>query len=179
MKFSLQETKQGLGQVQTLLHWLFTITVPAASMGDFPQKLQIRVQTTGLPQADNQTTKIELQGHVINSAGKTVKNGELTTKFIEGVDAELSAYFINWQSKRWSGDGQDDQGVQENDEDLKAEIQIQLLDPKDKPTQTYTLVGAMPKFTPGGELGQTADPLSPEVTWEFDSFHVKAGGANW
>lgn len=179
MKFSLQETKQGLGQVQTTLKWLFNITVPAASVGDFPENLQIRVQTTGLPNAEHETLKVELGGHVINSAGKTVKNGELPSKFVEGVDAAVEAYFLKWMAARWGGDGQDTTGKQENDADLKAEVMIQLLDPQDNPTRTYTLVGAMPKFTNANELGQQAEVFSPDITWEFDDFHVDAGGVKW
>jgi hypothetical protein len=179
MKFSMQETKQGLGQVQTTLHWLFNITVPAKAVGDFPEKLQIRVQTTGLPNADHQTTKVELQGHVINSAGKTVKNGELSSKFVEGVDAAVQAYFTKWDAARWGGDGSDTTGKQSNDADLKAEVIIQLLDPQDKPTQTYTLIGAMPKITNSSELAQQADVFTPDITWEYDDFHKDVGGQKW
>lgn len=179
MKFSVNRVKQGLGELQTTLHWLVTIINPAAAVGAFEEDLQIRVQSTGLPTAQEETNKVELQGHVINMVGKTTKNGELAMTFVEGTDAKVTSYFTKWAQARWSGDGKDTTGKQALTKDLKADIKIELLGPDDSVTQTYTLIGVMPRYETGANLGQTADAMIPTATWEYDDFHVKTPGADW
>jgi hypothetical protein len=120
---------------------------------------------------------LELGGHKINFVGKLNKNGELTWKFFEGTDAAVTEYFMNWAKARWSGDGKDTVGKQSLTKDLKADIQIQLLGPDDEITQTYVLVGCMPKIDPGGELGQTSDAMQPSITFTYDDFHWGKGSS--
>lgn len=179
MKFGINRTKQGLSELQTTLHWIVTVVNPAAAVGAFEEDLQIRVQSTGLPEAQEESNKVELQGHIINFVGKTTKNGELAMTFVEGTDAKVTSYFTRWAQARWSGDGKDTTGKQALTKDLKADIQIQLLGPDDVVTQTYTLIGAMPRFEKGATLAQTADPMIPTVTMEYDDFHVKTAGVTW
>lgn len=179
MKFSINKTKQGLGELQTTLHWIVSVSNPAEAVGDLEEDLQIRVQTSGLPVAETESTQVELQGHKINYVGKTSKAGEISWTFLEGTDAVVTGYFMNWANSRWSGDGSDTEGVQMLTSELKADLKLELLGPDDEVTQTYALIGAMPKLDAGGELGQSADPLNPVVTWEYDDFHVDAGGTNW
>ena len=66
MKFSVNRTKQALAELQTTLHWMVTITNPASAIGGMEEDLQIRIQSTGIPEATEETNKVELQGHVIN-----------------------------------------------------------------------------------------------------------------
>lgn len=179
MKFSVNRTKSGLGELQTTLHWIVTIINPAKAVGGFEEDLQIRIQTTGLPTAQEEATQVELQGHVINYVGKTIKNGELTMNFVEGTDAKVISYFTKWAQAKWGGDGKDTTGKQALTQDLKADVMIELLDPSDNVTQTYTLIGAMPRLENGAELGQTADPMNPAVTWVYDDFHTKTSGVDW
>lgn len=179
MKFGVNRTKQALGELQTTLHWLVTIVSPAAAVGAMEEDLQIRIQSSGLPEATEETNKVELQGHIINYVGKTTKNGELPITFVEGTDAKVTGYFTKWAQARWSGDGSDTTGVQKLTKDLKADVKIELLGPDDVVTQTYTLVGCMPRFEKGATLAQTADPMIPTVTFEYDDFHTNAGGTNW
>ena len=121
-----------------------SIANPAPAIGALPENLQIRCQSTTLPQAQEETNKVELQGHVINYVGKTTKNGEIPMVFVEGTDALAIGYFTKWQQARWSGDGKDTTGVQRLTKDLKADIKIELMGPDDVVTQTYMLIGAMP-----------------------------------
>lgn len=179
MKFSVNQVKQGLGELQTTLHWGVAITSPAAVVGEFPEDLEVRVQTTAMPEADVQTTKIELGGHTINFNGKTIKAGELPWKFIEGTDAAVISYFTQWANARWGGDGSDTTGKSALTAECKADVVIQLMNPQDEVVQTYKLIGALPKIATSDELGQTADPLSPIVTWEYDDFHVITDNVSW
>lgn len=179
MKFSVNKTKQALGELQTTLHWIFTIVNPAPAVGAMPENIQIRCSTSGIPEATEETNKVELQGHVINYVGKTTRNGEIATTFIDGTDAGVTTYFTKWRQARWSGDGKDTQGTQKLTAELKADIKIELLGPDDKVTQTYILVGAMPRFETGANLGQTADPFTPNVTFEYDDFHLLTPGMSW
>lgn len=179
MKFSVNRTKQALSELQNTLHWAVTIVNPASAIGAFEEDLQIRVQTSAVPEATEETSKVELQGHIINYVGKTTKNGELPWTFVEGTDAKVTAYFTRWANARWNGDGSDTTGKQALTAALKADIKIELMGPNDVVTQTYTLIGAMPRFEKGAQLGQTADPMAPTITWEYDDFHFSGGGATW
>lgn len=179
MKFSVNKTKQALGELQTMLHWSLTVVSPASAVGDMPEDIQIRCQSATVPEAVEETNKVELQGHIINMVGKTTKNGEIPLMFVEGTDARVTSYFTKWAAARWSGDGKDTQGTQKLTAELKADIKIQLMGPDDKVTQTYTLIGCMPRFEKGATLAQTADPLVMTVTMEYDDFHVQAGNINW
>lgn len=42
MKFSVNRTKQALGELQTTLHWGVTVTNPANAVGGMDENLQIR-----------------------------------------------------------------------------------------------------------------------------------------
>lgn len=179
MKFSVNKVKAGLGEVQTLLHWAVMIPNPAAVAGEFPEDLEIRVQTSGMPEAEVTSTRVELGGHDIGFNGKVKKAGELPWKFIEGTDARVIEYFTNWIAGRWGGDGQDTTGDASTTEECKADAVIQLLNPANEVVQTYSLIGCLPKLGAGDELGQTADPMSPIITLEYDDFHIAAGSANW
>ncbi|BES79810.1 hypothetical protein YerA41_189c [Yersinia phage YerA41] len=179
MKYSVNRTKQALGELQTTLHWAMSIVNPAPAIGALPENLQIRCQSTTLPQAQEETNKVELQGHVINYVGKTTKNGEIPMVFVEGTDALAIGYFTKWQQARWSGDGKDTTGVQRLTKDLKADIKIELMGPDDVVTQTYMLIGAMPRLENGAQLGQTADPMTPNITFEYDDWHITANGVSW
>lgn len=179
MKFGINKTKNSLGELQTTLHWVLTVISPPAAVGDFSEDLQIRVQTTGLPEVTEDTTKVELQGHIINFPGKTTKNGELTAGFVEGTDAKVIAYFTKCAKARWSGDGKDTEGKQTLTKDLKADVKLELMSPDDVVTQTYTLIGTMFKMQKGATLGQVADAMMPQITMEYDDFHTSAGGVEW
>lgn len=179
MKFSVNKVKTSLGELQNTLHWIVTIVNPASAVGAFDEALQIRVQSTGLPEAQSENTQVELQGHVINFPGKTIKNGELPWTFVEGTDAKVVAYFTKWDKARWEGDGKDTTGKQALTATLKADVKIELLGPDDVVTQTYTLIGAMPRIEKGATLAQTADAMLPTVTWAYDDFHQDTGGVSW
>jgi len=179
MKFAINRTKQALGELQTSLHWGMTIVSPATAVGDLEEDLQIRCQSTAVPEAVEETNKVELQGHVINYVGKTVKNGEIAMTFVEGTDAKVTAYFTRWQAARWSADGSDTTGKQALTADLKADIKLEMYGPDDVVTQTYTLIGAIARFEKGVTLSQTADPMAPTVTFEYDDFHFDGGGVIW
>ena len=179
MKFSVNRTKQGLGELQTTLHWVVSMISAPSAIGAWDEDLQIRMQTIALPQAQEESNKVELQGHVINYIGKTTKNGEIAATVVEGTDARVTAYFTKWQQARWGGDGKDTTGKQSLTKDVKADLKIELLGPDDEVTQTYILVGAYPRFEPNGNLGQSADPMIPNVTFEYDDFHVSVPGVEW
>lgn len=175
MKFSQAQVKQALGEVQTLLRWTFNITNPPQGL-TFPEKLMIRVTTTGLPKAEVERTVVELGGHTINYNGKTKKAGQLTVTFVEGVDASVTEFIYQWMQKQWGSDGKDTTGKQSKTAEVKADIQIQLLDGNDVATQTYNLIGCLPSIgDAGGELGQTADPMKPQLTLDYDDFHFGVG----
>lgn len=179
MKFSVNKVKSALGELQTTLHWIMTITNPASAVGPMPENIQIRCQSTALPEAQEETNKVELGGHIINMVAKTTKNGEIAMVFVEGTDAGVTTYFTKWRAARWSGDGKDTQGTQKLTAELKADIKIELLGPDDKVTQTYNLIGAMPRFETGANLSQQADPFSPNVTFEYDDFHLITPDISW
>lgn len=179
MYFSVNRTKQALAELQTTLHWTMTITNPASAVGGMDEDIQIRCQSTGVPEASPETNKVELQGHVINYVSKTTKNGEIAMTFVEGTDAAVTEYFTRWNNARWSGDGSDTQGVQKLTAELKADIKIEMMGPDDKVTQTYYLIGCMPRLDKGVTLGQSADAMTPNVTFEYDDFHMTVGGTSW
>lgn len=179
MKYSVNETKEALGELQTTLRWKFSwIKAPAAVTA--PDKsLMIRVQSSGVPQATEETNKVELQGHVINFPAKTTKNGEIPLTLVEGTDAKVAGYFYQLCAARWSGDGNDTKGVQAPTADLKGDGLLELLGPNDQVTQSFKMIGAMCRFEHGMSLAQTADPVVNSVMLEYDDFHVNAGGATW
>lgn len=178
MRFSLNQIKSGLGEVQTLLKWAVTIPNPAAVAGDFPESLQVRVQTAGIPVAEVINTEIELGGHAFNANGQVKKKGTVQWKFVEGTDAKVIEYFTNWINGRWSGDGVDTQGVSATTADCKADLLMELLGPDDATTASYDMVGSLPRISEVGEGGQAPDPLSPIIEFDFDDFHTHAGEAN-
>lgn len=179
MKYSVNQTKAALAELQTLLHWSLDVIKPAAVVGNMPEDVKIRCQTSAVPEATEENNKLELQGHTINYVGKTTKNGEIALQFVEGTDARVTAYFTKWQAARWNGDGSDTSGKQALTKDLKADIKLSMMGPDDKVTQVYKLIGCIPRFEKGASLGQTADPMITTVTMEYDDFHVEAGGIVW
>ncbi len=179
MRFSLNTVKAGLGEVQTLHKWAVTIPNPAAVAGEFPESLQVRVQTAGIPLPEVINTEIELGGHSFNNNGKIVKKGTLVWSFIEGTDAKVIEYFTNWIAARWSGDGVDTKGQSATTADCKGDLLMELLGPDDETTQSYDMVGSLPSFAGIGEGGQAPDPLNPQIQFDYDDFHIHAGSANW
>jgi hypothetical protein len=179
MKYSVNQVKSALGEAQTTLHWWVAFIKPPVAVGAPPANVEIRIQTSGVPEAQEETNKIELGGHVINQPGKTVKNGEITIQLVEGTDAEVVSYFIKLAKARWSGDGKDTQGVQRLSADLKFDLSITMCGPDDKATQKYTLVGCMARMAAGINLGQTAETVIPSVTIEYDDFHLDTGKVTW
>lgn len=180
MKFSLNEVKSALNEVQTTLRWSVSIPNPPAVVGPFTDTLRIRIQTSELPERTEDNVQVELGGFTINYPGKTTKNGELTLGFMEGTDATVIQYFTKLANARWSADGNDTQGVQSiSTNELKCDLVMNLLAPNDTVTQTYKLVGCLFSLRTNGSLGQTADPLNPQVTVTYDDFHVSAGNVNY
>ena len=177
MKFGINRTKSALGEVQSTLHWQVLIKNPSKAVGELSEDLQIRVTTTGVPKETVEDIQVEMQGHKINYNGKVTKNGEITWTFVEGTDAAVMEYFTKWVNARWSGDGKDTIGKQGLTVDLKADLEIQLLGPDDEVTQTFALVGCMPQYDQGSELGQSADAINPTITWTYDDFHRGKGGS--
>jgi len=179
MKISANNTRSGLAELQTSLHWY--VEVSNGPVGDIGSgnELQVRVQTATLPTAEHEYVPVELQGHTVKFLGKTTKAGQLTWSFVEGTDAKVTAYFMKWAQSAWAGDGSDTQGTQISTQDMKSDIKMYLLGPDDKVTQTYTLVGAMPSIPAGVDLTQTADPVNVEITWDYDDFHITAGDVKW
>ncbi len=177
MKFAINRTKSALAEVQTTLHWEVKIINPSSAVGAMSEDLQIRVTTTGVPEETVEDVQVELQGHKVNYTGKVTKNGEITWVFYEGTDAAVFDYFTQWVNARWSGDGTDTTGKQKLTAETKADLQIQMLGPDDEITQTYTLIGAMPKYSQGSELGQDAEAVKPTITWTYDDFHRGVGSS--
>lgn len=179
MKFSVNKVKQGLGELQTTLHWAVSMINSPTAVGDFGENLQMRVQTAALPEPQADMNKVELQGHVINFPGKTTKNGQISMTIVEGTDAAATAYFTKWAQARWQGDGSDTTGKQALTADLKGDLKLELMGPDDTVTQTYKLIGCIASMNANGNLGQSADPLVPSITIEYDDFHIDAGGIQW
>jgi len=174
MKYSINQTKKALGEAQTVLHWYVLISNPPKAL-KVDKDIVVRVTTATLPTANVENTQLQLQGHTINYTGKITKAGEITWNFYEGTDAKVTNLFMEWAKLRWGGDGKDTTGKQILTNDVKADITMKLLGPNDEVTQTYVLIGAMPKLEPGGQLGQTSEPLQPVITWDFDDFHWGPG----
>lgn len=179
MKFSLNRVKQGLGEVQNLKNWAFSIPNPAAVAGEFPEDLEVRVQSVGIPTAEFENLQVSLGGHPINYNGKVTKAGSITLTAVEGTDARFSSYMYNWISNRWTGDGKDTQGSSAPTADCKADVQIALLGPDDAVTQTFTLVGCLASFDGSADAGQDSGEYAPTVTLDYDDFHVDTGSVKW
>lgn len=177
MKFSLSQVKQALGEVQTLLHWTFNIANPPKGM-NFPEKLMIRVTTTDIPKPERENTAVELGGFNINYVGKVKRSGSITVTFFEGTDGSVTEFIQKWVQACWSSDGKDTAGTQGLTSDVKADITLSLMGPNDKVTQTYKLIGCLPNLgDTGGQLGQTADAMKPQLTLDYDDFHWGLGEA--
>ena len=175
MKFGINRTKQALGEVQSTLHWIVNIKNPAEAVGEMSEDLQIRVTTSGIPKETVEDIQVEMQGHKVNYTGKVTKNGEISWTFVEGTDAAVMEYFTTWVNARWSGDGSDTVGKQRLTKEIKADLELKLLGPDDEVTQTFTIIGAMPQYDQGSELGQSADAINPSITWTYDDFHRGKG----
>jgi hypothetical protein len=180
MKFSINEVKAALAEVQTSLRWSVNIPNPPASAGVFDQTLQIRIQTASVPEHTEELTQVELGGFLVNYTGKTTKNGEITLGFVEGTDAKVIEFFTRLSNARWSGDGTDTRGVQTvPTNELKCDLVMNLLAPDDSVTQSYTLVGCLFNMQKGINFGQTADIVLPQVNVSYDDFHITVGSTTW
>ncbi len=179
MKFTLNQVKSALGEVQKTMNWAFEVAKAPAAGGPLDPSLLIRVQTTELPTPQIQHTLIQLGGHSFNNTGKVTKSGQIQITFIEGTDARVTSYFTNLTSKYWTGDGNDTQGNQAPTADLKGDYVITLLDGQNKTTQRYKLVGVLCTPSFAGQLGQDAQELQRSVTLDFDDFHIWTPTANW
>lgn len=179
MKYSINQTKAALAELQTTLHWAMTMIKAPAAVGAMPENVVIRCSSSGVPEVQSQANQVELQGHTINYVGKTTKAGQITLTFVEGIDAAVTNYFLSLEQAKWSGDGSDTYGVQKLTNDLKFDIRLELMSPDDKVTQTYDLIGCMIEWTHGMNLSQNADPVNPTVNLSYDDFHVKTNGVTW
>lgn len=179
MKFSINRVKAGLGEVQTTHRWAVSIVKPAKVVGEFPEDLEVRIQSTGMPTAEAGTMRVELGGHDIGYNGKVKKSGTLPWTAIEGTDARFTTYMAKWFAGRWGGDGQDTTGKAALTEDCKADVKIDLLDHEDKITISYVLIGCLPSTENGDTLGQDAGPLSPTASFEYDDYHIIGKDFKW
>lgn len=179
MKFSVNRVKAGLGEVQTSLHWAVSIPKPASVAGEFPEDLEVRIQTSGIPMAEMESLRVELGGHDIGFNGKTKKAGSLDWTAVEGTDARFTEYMYKWISSRWGGNGQDTTGKAATSEECKADVVIHLLNHADEVTQTFTLVGCLPSFSEAGSLSQDAEAHTPGITFEYDDFHFAGKNVKW
>lgn len=181
MHYSLNRTTQALGELQTTLHWKLTIIKPANAVGDLPEDVEIRCTSATVPESVEELNKLQIAGHTINYVGKTSKNGQITLTFTDGTDTAATDYFTKWSAARWQGDGADTTGVQTLTQDLKADIRLDMMDPQDKVTQSYTLIGSITSLVRNINLSQTADPLAMSVNVEYDDFHYESAvsGTKW
>lgn len=176
MKFSINQAKTGLGELQTSLHWHVSIVNPSTAAGPMDENLEIRVQTSTIPRQETTTTKVELQGHTLNFTGKTTTNGEIALRFLESTDGAVIDYFSKWVAKRWESDGTDVTGKQELTADVKADLKLDLLGPDDEVTRSYTLIGCMPRVNSENTMGQEAEAWIEEIVVEYDSHHMSVAG---
>ena len=172
MKWSQSDIKGGLKEVQTTYQWYVEISKPAEAVGGMDKSLQVRVQTTGTPKPNTETTNVELGGYNTKYNGKTTYDGELPWNFVEGTDQKVIEYFSKWVAKRQNPD----KGTQEETAKLKANLKLHLLGTNDEVVRTYELIGALPKIDSGNEMGQGADVWMENITWEFDSHHLYTKG---
>lgn len=172
MNYCINRTKAALAEVQTSLHWKFTMISPPSAVGMMSENAHIRMQSTSAPNAQEGNNPVDLQGHRINYVGKTTKAGQIQLTFVEDIDADLTTYMYKYSNARWSGTGTDTCGVQHYTKELKCDIQLDLMDPADKITQTYKLVGCLLTFNNAVQFNQEASTISPTVTVDYDDFHV-------
>jgi len=165
MIFDYDKTKKALGEAQLTLKWTVLISKASVVAGDFSEDLQIMVTTSTVPETDSQMVQVEIGGHVINQNGKQVRNGSIVWTFVENTDAAVTEYFYNWIKARENS----------KNSDLKADLTMQLMGPDESITQTYTLIGAMPKLEVGSTWNQAADQVNPSITWEYDDYEWKKG----
>jgi len=179
MKYSYSKVKNALKDIQTTYRWSVQFVTKPANV-EIPEDVEIRIQTSNIPTPEVNHIEVEIQGHKINYPGKVIKSGELEFTFIEGTDAAVIDVFLDWMNQYWSADGNDTQGKQASAAELKADVIISLLDNQDQETQSYKLVGCLPKPTFGGELGQDPNPMNPSLTLTYDDFHpVTKSGKKW
>lgn len=179
MKYSVNQVKSAVGEVQKTMNWILNVSKAAPAAGAFDPSLSIRIQTAELPTPEIQHGSYELQGHVIGQVGKVTKKGQIPISVLEGVDAKWTSYILNYLNKYWSGDGSDTQGNQAPSEDLKFDFTMELMDGANNVTQTYVLVGTLLTPDLSGSLGQTPENLTRRLTLNYDDFHVRTPGAAW
>lgn len=179
MKYSANQVKNNLGQVQKTLNWAMTMIKSASGVGAFDSALVTRIQTTSLPTPDVQLTPVELGGHSFNSLGKVTKRGMIQGNVVEGTDAKFTNYMIAYSNAMWSGDGTDTTGNQKTDEELKCDLQLDLMDGENKVTQSFIMVGCIitPQFN--SQLGQSSENYLIGLKIDYDDFHLKTPGASW
>jgi hypothetical protein len=181
MKFSYKNVKNGLGEVQTTYRWWLYVVTPPKAVGDFPQNLQVRVQSTSLPSPEIEDVQVELFKHKLNFNGDVNGAGELDITLIEGEDQGVLEHFLKWINARSSGDGSSDKKkVGHKTSDLQGEVVMELLDQEDNMTASIKLVGVMFKPNIGGELGNDVGARTLTATLSFEQqFWNTKNGAKW
>lgn len=179
MKYSVNQVKAALGEVQNLLNWEVRMRKAPPAGGAFDPNLAIRIQTAEMPTPTTVHNKLQLGGHEINFRGKTTKAGTTTLMFAEGTDAKVLTYFLRLAQAYWGGDGNDTTGNSVETEQLKGDLEMVLLDGENATTTTLKLTGCLFTIDTSGSLGQESQSLIRSVTCEWDDLHITTPEISW
>jgi len=178
MKISYSKARKAVGEVQTLYRWQIRFVTKPKGI-NIPEDIEIRAISTQAPKATPNHIQVKVAGHTLNFAGKMEKSGSIPLQLVDGTDAGVEDVFMQWYNAYWSGDGKDTTGKQAKTEDLKADIDLIMLDGDDNPTKTYHLIGCLPDFDPVAQLGQDSAVQNPSVTFTYDDYHYESKKVKW
>ena len=176
-KFSYNQAKKGLGEVQATHRWIIRIPVGAPVVGAIPENLVIRATSASVPSGGTaEPIQVKLHRHPIKYNGGVDLSGEWSCTFVEGTDGAVQAYFNRWINRRFEQGSGDTTGRSVNTDQLKADIFIDLLAPNDTVTMTYQLSGAMVRPLDSIDLGQDGEAMNLSYSFDYDNVYRRTGG---
>jgi hypothetical protein len=167
------DSVRSLPNFQTVYKWDLQFTqLPAVGPLAFPlsQGLNIRCESTTLPNTANQKIEIYQKGHKVFQNGINDYNSTIDLTFTETVDNYISKFIAAWQEMIWATRS----GQSFSKASIEAGIIITRLNEADEPIWEYNLKGVFLETYDLGTLDSaTSDVMRPNVTLSYDYFTQK------
>lgn len=182
MKYSVAGL-HGIGEVQTKFHWQVEfITSNNAYFQAYDNILQARCVTTDLPKSTHEKIDVVAHGYTFPGPGIVKRNGTITMKFFENVDANVARFMYQWHDDIYNWNSDDVIGKQQvAHHDLFGDVKMQLWNKQEtEVTQTYYLHKCIiTELDVGGTLEDGNSPayFEPVLTLEYAWFNWGAGAS--
>ena len=131
--------------------------------------INFRAESMTIPEANVESTEIQIRGHKLHQAGIVTYNSPITLTMPETIDHWVLDFVGRWQYASW--EATESRGRTAYKLDLCGEVNLYLLDNTDRPYYLFQLHYCQPENVAKGDVDAgTGDPLKPQLSLAYDYF---------